>query len=981
MAATPTLLLLGSPQLQAADGACHGLPNNVPGFLAAWLALRADWAERESLGLVFWPEMAPAQALHNLRANLHRLKTWLDGHRLGDALQAEKRRVRLRLHCDVHDFRKACGAARWGEALALRRGPFLQSASLPGMPGVDEWLHAQRQALDAAWREAALRQADAWMADGRTADAAALLQHQLEHDLLAEDVLQALLRAAPQAGCSAQALALHERFVQALAGSLGQAPLPATQGLAAALRLAAEPAAPQPRRGLPARLAAPALVGREQDVERLRAACAAPGLVVLRGEPGVGKTRLAEAVLPRALWWACREADLHTPLAPVAEYLQDSLHAWRELPAAQRHAAWLGGLVPALRPPGAAAESLSSPAGGQALQAGLVELLHALDRPLVIDDLQWADAQTLALAAALLRAGRLTVLATLRPQPAASALSAWLDAQVGEGRARVLPLAPLDEAATALLVAGLSGQPGGAPRFAHWLHARSAGNPLLALESLRALFAQGRLTEDAQGWHSVLDDLSAGYEDLALPPQVAEVVRLRLSALGEATQRVLRVCAVAGHALWLEPLAQVSGLSAMALGESLGEAQQASVLHGRRFAHELLRQAVLEAMPEALRAATHAAWLRHAAAWLEPHARAVHAWAAGDVPQAVLATREAARLDAQRGLHDAADALLTGALQRLAPLDAQRAGLHAQRAGVWMQQARLDEALAEAALALAELPEPADRALALATQADVALQQGRLADVPALVDAALEAVPAHADAWMIRMRWSHAQGDFAAAEHTLRERLAALRRERPGPDLVVVLTSLGSTIDFLGRHAEALALHREALALARRLGARYAEVVAALNLLWCLPELGLHDEAIALGERTLALGEFDTTPTLANNLAYLYLLRGRPDDAARLYEQLAAGPEPTLACVAQAKLMQIHAEQGRQPAAALAAETLLQRIPGTEHAQAHAIAVLALLDHGPVSLRDRALEWLPRQPVDAELQVRLETAVARARAR
>lgn len=232
---------------------------------------------------------------------------------------------------------------------------------------------------------------------------------------------------------------------------------------------------------------------------------------------------------------------------------------------------------------------------------------------------------------------------------------------------------------------------------------------------------------------------------------------------------------------------------------------------------------------------------------------------------------------------------------------------------------------------------------------------------------------------MIRARWSHARGGHAATELTRRERLAAMRHERPGPDLVAVLTSLGVTIDFRGRHAEALPLHREALALARRLGARQGEVEAALNLLWCLPGLGLHDEAIAPGERTLALGEFDATPTLANHLAYLYLQRGRPDDAARPYDRLAAGPEPTIACVVQAKLLQTHAEQGRHAAAAHAADALLQRVARTEHAQAHAIAVLALPDHGPVSLRDRALAWLPRQPVDAELHARQEAAVARER--
>ena len=986
------LRLLGSPHLEVA-GRRHDLPNNVPGFLVAWLAVRGDWAERDAIALVFWPDMAQAQSLHNLRANLHRLKAWLDGHGLGHALQAEKRRIRLDLPCDVTAFRSAIGGAQWEAALDWHRGELMASASLPGMPGVDEWLHAQRQALAAAWRDAALRQVERWQATGHAAEAAALLQRQLEHDLLAEDLLQALLRVAADAGCVAPALALHDRFVGRLRDELGQSPLPHTAVLAAALRgdvarprhgdLSSAPASPSSPpasgRSLPARLAEPMLVGRERELDALQAACARPGLVVLRGEPGVGKSRLAAAVLPRALWWSCREpgAAPGAPLAPVTEYLADTLEALRDREPVRRHAGVLARLVPALQPDDAAAPA--APADDRLLPA-LVEVFCDLDRPIVVDDLQWADAQTLALLQALERSGRLTLLATLRHQALAPALQAWLDALAGPGRATTVSLGPLPEPALARLLAHLSGQPQGAPRFAAWLHARSAGNPLFALESLRALFAQGRLTEDAAGWHHVLDGLAAGYDELSLPARVAEVVRSRIEALGDATQRVLRVCAVAGDARWLEPLAQVSGLSAMGLGEALGEAQQASVLQGRRFAHELLRQAVLEGMPEALRAATHGAWLRQAHDRLEPHARAAHAWAAGDVGAAVKATLDAARRDARRGLHDAAAALLADTLQRLPADDEHRAGLHAARAQVCLQQARFGEADDEALRALSELPTPAQRALALSVRAGLALHQGRLADVPPLVDEALAADPNHSETWMIRVHWTHAQGDYPGGESMLRERLRRLRAERPGPELVEVLTSLGSFIDFQGRHREALPLHREALALARRLGSRYAEVQSAVNLLWCLPELGLHDEAMDVGEQALALGHYDATPTLANNLAYLYLTQGRAGDAARIYAGLADGPDPTLACVAQAKLLQIDAGRGDVTAVDRQARALLDRMAATEHAQAHAIAVLALLEHAPAAFREQALGWLPRVAVDTELQARLDAAVARARA-
>jgi DNA-binding SARP family transcriptional activator len=997
---TATLALLGSPQLLRADGTRHDLPNNVPGFLAAWLALRGDWAEREALCLVFWPERSASAALHNLRANLHRLRAWLEPHGLADALATEKRRVRLALRSDAALLRAACGAGQWSEALALHRGTFMDGSSLPGMPGVDEWLHAQRRALDALWREAALRQARQWQHEGRAADAAALLQQQLAQQTLAEDLLQALLAVAPQAGCVSAALDLSERFTQRLRSELELEPMPATVAALRTLRegpaalaptpappaatSTAGPAAAAPNRPLAARLLAPPLVGRSIELEQLRAwrGQSAGRLLLVRGEPGAGKTRLVESAWPDALWLNCARGagDAAPALQPVADWLADQLDALREQPVFQQHRRLFARLVPqalsgeALAPGGDSA---------QALIAATVALLQAQGRPIAIDDLQWADAATLQLLSALIRHAQLPLAATLRstdtacaalppPEPA----RAWIQAQASAQAAVMLELTPLPEAAMAQLVAALSDQAGGAPRFAQWLHQRSAGNPFFALETLRALFAEGRLHADAQGWHSAIDDVAADYRDLALPPRVAEIVRLRVQGLSEATQRVLRVCAVAGHARWLDALAETAGLSALALADALGQAQAAGVLKGREFAHALAREALLEAMPEVQRAGTHAAWLRHAAACLSPHERAVHAFGAGDAVQTTRATVQAAKLDCSRGQQASAEALLRAALDRCAE-PALRAALLAALGDVARQLGRLDDAERHAQAALAELPEPAERARAWVLRGEVALQQGRVREVPAFADAALEAEPALPEAWMLKVKWAHAMGDFAAGEATLRERLAQLRRQRPDAEWVTVLTSLGTMLDFQGRHDLAWPLHQEALHVARRLGARYSEVEVALNAIWCLPELGRHDEAIALGEHALALGEFDATPTLLNNLAWIHLDRGRLDDAARLYQRLTNSADPTMVCVAQAKLLQIHAQRGRAAELQQQAQTLLACLAQTDHPQGRAIAVLALLEHGPAALRAQAARLAPAQPVDSSLQARLDEALAR----
>jgi tetratricopeptide (TPR) repeat protein len=380
-------------------------------------------------------------------------------------------------------------------------------------------------------------------------------------------------------------------------------------------------------------------------------------------------------------------------------------------------------------------------------------------------------------------------------------------------------------------------------------------------------------------------------------------------------------------------------------------------------------------VPEAERAAVHGAWLRLAGERLTPHARASHAWSAGDTEAAVTATRAAARFDAQRGLQAAAEAHLSDALRRVGDDGLASATLLAARARVHLESRRFAEADADADAALAEGGLPAARADALAVKGEIALHLGRVTDLPALVAAALEAQPGHADALMLRVKWHHATGDFAGAEATLRERLAAQRRAPPNAALIDTLSSLAIVVDFQGRCAEALPLHREALALARRQGLRYAEVEVACNLLWCLPELGLHDEAVAVGEAALALGDYDATPTLINNLAWQHLDRGRHDDAARLYRRLADGHDPTLRCTARAKLLQIDATAGRPVDDA--ARELLAAMHATDHPHGRAIGALALLDHGPAAHHAEAASLVPAVPVDGSLQARLAAALAR----
>jgi DNA-binding SARP family transcriptional activator/tetratricopeptide (TPR) repeat protein len=968
-------LLCAPPQLRH-GGAALDLPASVPGWLLAVLAQRADGWAREALLALFWPDAAPDEAQHRLRVTLHRARQWLQSAGLAERLDADRRRLRLRVACDVADFRAACGRADWAQAFALHRAPLLGGPSLAGFAALDEWARGEAATLADAWRHAALRHAEALADRGDAAAAHAVLVRALDEsgDDADEPLLQGLLRGAGAAGARDAALERFERYRARLRATLNAEPLPETQSLANALRLGREPVpTARGKRAWPASLSAPPLVGREAEQAAL--AAAREPVVVVVGEPGVGKSRLVDAALPQALWLGCRAAWRDTPLQPLADWLDDQQASLDGVPVFEAQRRTLARLQPRLAPDERLSPLASADERERLLDA-LDALLHALQRPLVVDDLQWADDATLALLQRVVRRPGARVVATLRGAEAPPALRDWLAALELGGELRRLELAPLAPAAVEHLLARLAGR--AAPRFAAWLHRRSGGNPLFALETLRALFDSGRLAQTGDGWASDLDALTHDYAELQLAPRLAALVGARVDALGDAAARTLAAAAVVGDARALPLLAELAELPERAVAEAIAAAQAAGLLAGRAFAHELVRQALLDTLAEAPRARLHAACAAHGAPWLGAHALAQHAWAGGEIALALEATLRAAARDAELGQQAQAVQALTAALPRL-PEPAQRARVRVELARMELQRDALDAARTHAEAALDELPLPAVRGDALVLLGELAWMQGSIAGARQRLAAAAE-IDADAPALLhLAARLAFHEGDYARAAALLERRCAQLRREAPGVELVNVLTSLGASFDSAGDAARGLPLHREAWALAQRLGARYAQVDIACNLAWSLPLIDGTDEAIALSGEALALGDYDGTATLRNNRAWLLLDRGRVDEARVEYEALARGRDPSLRCFAHAKLVEIAARQhgARDAAVDAALAAAFDALAGTDLYSAHAAVVVVALDHGDDAAAARALGWLRRQPLDAHLQQRLDAALAR----
>ncbi|MCX8004392.1 MAG: tetratricopeptide repeat protein [Burkholderiaceae bacterium] len=282
------LYLLGAEHGWRTDGGLRPLPDTLPGWTIAYLAVNGDWIARERLCALLWPQASPAEAQHSLRMNLHRMRGLLSEWGQADALQAERRRVRLSLPTDVAALRRACDG---GAAPVAYPGALLEGVACDCFPALREWLELERTALTARWRQAQLAALDA--GDPASEQTVAIARALLAVDALDDIALARLLAALRTQGRDGEADRHYAEYRERLARELGAEPSPALRALASGAALAAERAVPP----------APAFVGRRLELAELDKRFAAGArLVTLVGPGGVGKSALARE-------WTARSAQ------------------------------------------------------------------------------------------------------------------------------------------------------------------------------------------------------------------------------------------------------------------------------------------------------------------------------------------------------------------------------------------------------------------------------------------------------------------------------------------------------------------------------------------------------------------------------------------------------------------------------------------------------------------------------------------------
>lgn len=363
--------------------------------------------------------------------------------------------------------------------------------------------------------------------------------------------------------------------------------------------------------------AAPAFVGRDGDLASITDAVQdGPALVIVEGEPGIGKTRLvrqAIEALTDAQVLTCTAPPLAEPfpLGPIVDGI-------RRL-SPDDPPTGLTPIAGALRPlfpewsdllPAALDPLETAGATRHRVFRALTELLDRLEvSVLVLEDAHWADTATLELLLTLVATGTgdRSLVVTYRPaEVAESAPLLRLTSRAPAGMTRVrITLTPLSVEETGRLVGSMFGSDQVSTGFAAFLHERTDGVPLAVEECVRLLADRRDIVRREGQWvRRVLDQL-------AVPATVRDSVLERLVRLPPTARGALEAAAVSAAPVGADLVAEVADLSeddardGVAAALSSGLMQETST--GRfAFRHALDAQAVYEAMPASRRRHLHA---------------------------------------------------------------------------------------------------------------------------------------------------------------------------------------------------------------------------------------------------------------------------------------------------------------------------------------------------------------------------------------
>lgn len=649
--------LLGSLSLHYLQQPIMHLPGAKAQELLVYLLLNLESPQsRQLLAYRFWPESSDAQARTNLRQTLHQLRQRLP--KADSFIQASSQTLQWNsqtfFSLDILEFEQCLNLAKLAEQKgnpSAQIGYLQQAVDLYGgdlLPECyDDWIIPQREqfhqkAISALERLIALLEVD------QDYDAAiGYGQRLLSLDLLHEGTYRTLMKLHLARGDRASALRTYERCYSAFKQDLGVEPSTATRD--AYQYLLQQDNLPTPNASQsttlaeskalsPAVAVATPLVGRNQAWAAVhatwrRAVSGYAQLLLIKGEAGIGKTRLAEELVlycekqnVTTARTRCYAAEGRLVYAPVTDWLR-CLSAQIRLNTLER--VWsseLTRLLPELlaeHPDLPKAQPLTESWQRQYFYEAIAQAFKRVLAPsegrtppsllLVVDDLQWCDQETLEWLQYFLRiAAELPVLivGTVRSEEVDEAhpLNGLVRSLHRDERVTEIALDRLDFEATSALAAYIADHLL-EPAQAQVLFRQTEGHPLFVVEMMRADLLASFARADS-GFAPVAGGQAMAEGTNHLPPKVQSVLMARLAQLSPKTRQVANLAAAVGRSFTLWVLHQASGEDEDAIVDALDELWQHRIIREQGgdiydFSHDKLREVAYDSISRPKRRLLH----------------------------------------------------------------------------------------------------------------------------------------------------------------------------------------------------------------------------------------------------------------------------------------------------------------------------------------------------------------------------------------
>ena len=607
--------LLGDFSLTYRNEAVTGINTPRLHSLFAYLLFHRDAPQlRQHVAFVFWPETSEAQARNNLRQVLHQLRYALpDSDRF---LHVDSRTVGWRsdamFSLDVDEFERALALADSAERVEDKRAALERAADLYRADLLascyDEWIGAERDRLRQRHRHALARLLDLLETRHDYAQAIRHAQRLIHDEPADEDAYRRLMRLLALNGDRTGAVRVYQSCVANLQRELGVEPSQTTRDAYEGLlrresrptRVAERP--PAPENTLP-------LVGRSREWEQLHAAWlqamhGPAAFVLVTGEAGIGKSRLAEELLSLAdgqgfavARTRSYAAEGQLSLAPAADWLRTDILR-RNL--AKLDPVWrteVCRILPELvseHPELPPYEPITEYGQRQRFFEALARAVFAAPQPLLllIDDLQWCDQETLEWLHFLLRFDReakMLILGTARSEeiPPEHPLRSLLLHLRSTSQVTELMLQPFDAAETAKLAAQVAGRDLGVDSVMR-LYRETQGNPLFVVETVRSHGEAG--PGDEEGGRT-----GSSEPAIPIPVKVQAVISGRLAQLSAPARELAYLAAAIGRAFSLDLLTEAGHTGDESIVRALEELWRKRIVQEQDannydFTHDKLRE-------------------------------------------------------------------------------------------------------------------------------------------------------------------------------------------------------------------------------------------------------------------------------------------------------------------------------------------------------------------------------------------------------